>query len=195
MNNSSTNKLVKISLLSAVALILRYIEFPILPMFAWLQMDLSDVPALLGGFGFGPVVGVAIELIKNVLIVFIRGTGSGFVGELANFAIGSSLIVPAALFYKRNKSKKSAIIGMIIGGIFMEIFAIIFNLYVLLPAYGMHMNLDQQIQYVTLGLLPFNAIKALIVSVITYAIYKKVSVSLFNVTAEFGTRDQKRKVI
>ena len=63
--NNKTSKLIKISLLSAIALILMYFDFPVIPIFPWLKIDLSDVPALLGAFGFGPIVGILIELIKN----------------------------------------------------------------------------------------------------------------------------------
>ena len=64
---NNTNRMIKISLLSAVSLVLMYFDFPVIPAFPWLKMDLSDVPALLGTFGFGPLVGVTIELIKNIL--------------------------------------------------------------------------------------------------------------------------------
>lgn len=184
--NEKTSKLVKISLLSAIALILRYIEFPVLPLFPWLQMDLSDVPAMLGTFGFGPIVGIIIELLKNVLIVGIKGTSTAFVGEVANFLFGVALLVPAGLVYHKKKSKKTAIIGMILGGIFMEVVAIIVNAYFLLPAYGMNMDSAQLMQYITLGLLPFNGIKSVIVSVVTYVLYKKISVSIFKVEPNFG---------
>lgn len=193
--NRNTDKLVKISLLSAIALILRYIEFPIIPIFPWLQIDFSDVPALLGGFGFGPIVGVVIELVKNVLIVFIKGTGSGFVGEVANFLIGSSLVLPAALIYHRSKSKKTAILGLFVGIIFMEVFAIIVNVYFLLPAFGMKMSSAQILQYITVGLIPFNGVKGIMVSILTYVLYKKVSVSIFKAEPNFGSQEKKTKAI
>ncbi|SFC32244.1 ECF transporter S component [Clostridium uliginosum] len=193
--NKNTNKLIKISLLSAIALILRYIEFPIIPIFPWLQMDLSDVPALLGTFGFGPLVGVLIELIKNILIVIIKGTGSGFVGEVANFLVGASLVLPAGLVYHRNKSKKTAILGMFLGGVCIEIAGIIANVYFLLPAYGMHMESADLLKYIVWGLLPFNGIKAIMVSILTYILYKKISVSIFKVEPNFGSSKKNTKTI
>ena len=95
---------------------------------------------MIGAFGFGPIAGVVIELLKNVLIILIKGTGSGFVGELANFLIGVALILPAGLIYHKKKSKKTAIIGMILGAVSIQIVGIISNVYLLLPAYGMHMD-------------------------------------------------------
>ncbi|HBJ2621089.1 ECF transporter S component [Clostridium botulinum] len=193
--NKNTNKTIKISLLSALALILMYFEFPVIPIFPWLKIDLSDVPALLGAFGFGPLAGVTIELIKNILILLVKGSQTGFVGELANFLIGVSLVLPAGIIYKRNKSKKSAILGMILGGIFIEIVGVIANVYMLLPAYGMQMSSGELLKYVTVGLLPFNGIKAIIVSMLTYILYKKVSVSIFKAEPNFGSAEKNSKTI
>ena len=84
--NKNLNKFIKISLLGAIAVVLMYFDFPIpfLP-FPWLKIDLSDIPALMGAFAFGPMSGVLIELLKNLLILIVKGTGTGFVGEMANF--------------------------------------------------------------------------------------------------------------
>ena len=193
--NNNTSKMVKISLLSAIALILMYIDFPVIPMFPWLKIDLSGVPALMAVFGFGPLAGVLIELIKNVVIVLIKGTQTGLVGETANFLVGVALILPAGLVYNKMKSKKTAILGMVLGAVSMEIVGILANVYFLLPAYGMQMSPAQSIQYITLGLLPFNGIKALIVSVVTYIVYKKVSVSIFKAEPNFGSVENKTKTI
>ncbi|WP_294372233.1 ECF transporter S component [uncultured Clostridium sp.] len=183
--NSKTNKLIKISLLSAISLVLMYFDFPVIPIFPWLKVDLSDVPALLGAFGFGPLVGVAIELVKNLLYFFIKG--SSIAGVMANFIVGSALILPAGFIYHKKKSKKTAILGMIIGAVIMEIAGIFANIYILLPLYGMSMSSAELTQYVTVGLLPFNGVKALMVSVLTYFLYKRVSVSIFKAEPNFGS--------
>ena len=151
--NKNTSKMIKISLLSALALILMYIDFPVIPLFPWLKIDLSDVPALIGAFGFGPLAGVLIELLKNILIVLIKGTQTGLVGETANFLVGVALILPASLIYHKKKSKKKAILGMILGGVCMEIVGIIANVYFLLPAYGMQMSPAESIKYITVGII------------------------------------------
>ena len=193
--NTNTNKMIKISLLSALALILMYIDFPIIPLFPWLKIDLSDVPALIGAFGFGPLAGVLIELIKNIVIVLIKGTQTGFVGETANFLVGVSLILPAALVYHKKKNKKNAIVGMVLGAVCMEVVGIVANIYFLLPAYGMQMSPAESIKYITVGLLPFNGIKALIVSVLTYVLYKRISVSVFKAEPNFGSPENKTEAI
>ncbi|MFW2489912.1 ECF transporter S component [Clostridium chromiireducens] len=192
--NEKTSKLIKISLLSAIAIILMYLDFPIIPAFSWLKIDLSDVPALVGAFGFGPIAGVIIELIKNLLIPLIRGSQTGFVGETANFLFGASLILPASFIYYRNKSKKNAILGMIIGGVVMEIMGIVGNIYLLLPAYGMKMPADMLQSYIW-ALLAFNGVKAIMVSVLTYILYKKVSVSIFKTEPNFGGSGKKTKTV
>ena len=177
----NTNRFIKLSLLSAIAVILMYIDFPVIPIFPWLKIDLSDVPALMGALAFGPLAGVIIELMKNLLILIVKGTGTGFVGELANFLVGVALVWPAALVYKKNKTKKTAILGMVLGVLCIEVVGILANVYLLLPAYGMAMSKAELMQYVTVGLIPFNGIKSILVCGITYALYKKVSVSIFKV--------------
>lgn len=193
--NRNTNKMVKISLLSAIAVILMYFDFPILPAFPYLKIDLSDVPALLGGFGFGPLAGILIELVKNIVILLIKGTSTGFVGEFANFIIGVSLILPASFIYSRSKSKKNAILGMVIGAISIEVVGILANVYILLPLYNMPLSGAELMKYVTTGLLPFNGIKAVMVSVLTYLLYKRVSVSIFNAEANFGSPETNTKTV
>lgn len=187
-NQKNLNKFIKISLLSAIAVMLMYFDFPIpfLP-FPWLKIDLSDIPALMGGFAFGPVAGVLIELLKNLLILIVKGTGTGFVGEMANFIIGASLVFPAAWIYHKNKSKKTAFLGMLVGSLSMQVIGIIANVYFLLPAYGMKMAPNEIVNYVTAGLLPFNGVKAIMVYGITYVLYKKVASVIFDVDSNFDS--------
>lgn len=190
MNNTNQklNKSIKIALLAAIATILMFIEIPLIPMFAWLKLDLSEVPVLLGAFGYGPLAGVIIEGVKILLHLLLKGTQTGGAGEIANFLIGISLIVPASYIYVKNKSKKTAIIGMIIGGLIMEIVAIFSNVYIILPIYNMKMNTAELMQYISIGLIPFNALKAILVNIITFIVYKKVSLAIFKVDAQFGSK-------
>ncbi|MFC3907097.1 ECF transporter S component [uncultured Clostridium sp.] len=185
--NSSTNlnKTIKVSLLVAISVVLMYFDFPIIPAFPWLQIDLSEVPALMGGFAYGPITGGIIVILKVILRFLLKGTGTAFVGEIANIIVGLALVVPAAYIYHRNKSKKTAIIGMFSGALVMQIAGILANIYILLPLYGMQMEGAALANYVFLGIVPFNAVKALMVSVITYLLYKKVSRVIFKVDSKF----------
>ncbi|MEN8079023.1 ECF transporter S component [Clostridioides difficile] len=185
--NSSKNlsKMIKISLLVAISVVLMYFDFPIIPAFPWLQIDLSEVPALMGGFAYGPIAGGVIVILKVILRFLLKGTGTAFVGEVANIIIGLALVVPAAYIYHRNKSKKTAILGMISGAAVMQIGGILANIYILLPLFGMKMEGAELMTYVFGGLVPFNGIKALIVCVVTYLLYKRVSLAIFKVDSKF----------
>lgn len=187
--NSETKKLdrsIKISVLGAIAFILMFIEVPVIPLFPWLKMDLSEVPVLMGAFAFGTLSGIVIEILKLVLHLLIKGTSTGGIGELANFLVGAAFILPASIIYNKHRSKKTAIIGMIVGALVMEAVGIISNVYLLLPAYGMQMDSAYLMKYVTIGLLPFNGIKAVVVSIITFILYRRVSASVFKVQSNFG---------
>lgn len=184
------NKMIKISLLVAISVLLMYFDFPIIPTFPWLQIDLSEVPALIGGFAYGPITGGIIVILKVILRFFLKGTGTAFVGEIANIIIGLALVVTASYVYHRKKSKKTAIIGMSTGALVMQIAGILANIYILLPLFGMKMEGAELASYIFLGIVPFNAIKALIVSVVTYLLYKKVCRAIFNVDSKFETKQK-----
>ena len=196
MNNQQTknlNKLIKIALLSAIAVVLMYFDFviPFIP-FSWLKIDLSDVPALMGAFAFGPMAGVIIELLKNILIIIVKGSETMLVGQLANFMVGCAFVVPAAWIYHKNKSKKTAIFGMLLGALSIQLVGILANIYILLPAYGIPMTKDELIKYVTIGLIPLNGLKSVLVSVITYTLYKRVSVAIFREDSKFGKSENRK---
>ncbi|MCM8709758.1 ECF transporter S component [Clostridium sp. SYSU_GA19001] len=191
MKNQNLNTLVKISVLGAMALVLMMFEIP-LPLFPnFLKIDFSDIPALLGAFALGPVAGVVIEFLKNVLNGAITGSTSMWVGELANFLVGSAYVFTAGYIYKKNKSKKTAVQGMILGIIAMIIIASIFNYYVLIPFYaklfGMQIKdivamaaaanpkITDLTAYIVWAVVPFNALKGIVIAVVTAPLYKKVS--------------------
>lgn len=191
--NQKLNKLVKIALLSAIAAILMFLELPLFPVAPWLKLDFSELPVLMGAFAFGPVVGIAIEALKILLNLFMNGSVTAGVGELANFLIGISFIVPASLIYKKFRSKKGAIIGMIIGGLSINVLGILANVYILLPFYNMNLQGKALLDYILLGLIPLNTIKAVSVSILTYILYKRVSVSIFKVDHDFESKSVKKE--
>ena len=186
----------QIGVLSAIAAILMVVEIPLWFAPSFYKIDLSELPVLIGGFAMGPVAGVIIELIKVLLYLVIHGSSTGGVGDLANFIMGCSFVVPATLIYKKHKSKKGAIIGMSIGTLSLIIFGSIINAFFLLPFYAsvFHMPIDALVAmgtsinpaihdmatFVILAVAPFNLLKGLLVSVITILIYKKVSPILHN---------------
>lgn len=183
----NVSTMTKVAMLSVIAFVLMQLELlvPIFP--AFLKIDVSDLPALIGAFALGPFAGVAIEAVKNIL--HLLQTTTGGVGELANFVIGSAIIVPAAIIYKRNKSKKSAIIGLTIGTVAMAITGALANYFVLIPFYTAFMPIDAIVgmgtavnhninsvwDLVLLGILPFNLFKGAVLSVLTLILYKHLS--------------------
>lgn len=194
MNNTSvkTKRLVEIAMLGAVSSVLMYFEFP-LPLIAppFYEMDLSEVPVMIGAFALGPSAGALIELIKILVKLLIKGTNTAFVGDIANYIIGCAFVIPASLIYKRHKTKKTALIGMMFGTIFMTMIGCFINAYVLLPTYAtaFHMPMDAIIEmgasvnanihdiftFVLIAVAPFNLIKGLIISLLTLLLYKHVS--------------------
>lgn len=169
-----TNVLVKASLLIALSFILSYFEFPILPAFPWLKIDLAAVPLLLTGFAFGPVVGVVAVGFKELLTLFIKSQTGG-VGELANFLIVGSYVFTASVIYLKGKNLKSAIIGTVVGSIALTAVAIASNIYILIPLYFPQGMGDLFTSYVTFGLPVFNLIKATAISVTGIALFSKVA--------------------
>jgi riboflavin transporter len=190
MTNKKLSVLIKISILSAMAFILYLIEFP-LPIFPnFLNIDLSDIPALLGAFAMGPLAGMLIEFIKNLLHIMMKPSGMG-VGELANFLVGTGFVVTAGIVYNRGKSRKHAVTGLLAGIIVMAVVACIGNYYIFLPLYekvlhfpiveivkmatAVNSSIDNEFKLIVYSMLPFNLLKGFIVSIVVFLIYKRVS--------------------
>ena len=180
------------AMLSAIAFILMYLEFAVPVMPGFIKFDFSDLPALLGSFALGPVYGIIICLIKNVLHLTV--SQCMFVGELSNFILGVAFVVPAGLIYQHKKSKKNAIIGGIVGAVFMGVFSIVSNYYVVYPVYYnfmpkdtiiqaydvissnlFHVHMTGILQCLVCFNLPFTVLKGLINVLITRSIYKPLS--------------------
>lgn len=170
----------KISLLAAFGAVLMYFEIPILPAFAWLKIDFSGVPALIGAFAFGPVVGVVIEALKILISFLIKGSGTGGVGELANLIVGAAIVIPAGIIYRRNRTRKAAILSLVVGIISMTIVGVLANYFILVPLYSAFMpalkESDYVAKYLITGIVPFNLIKGGLVSAVTVLVYKRISV-------------------
>lgn len=194
-NRSKIRTLAQVAMLGAVATVLMMIEFP-LPIIAppFYQMDFSEVPVLVGAFAMGPAAGIMIELLKVLLYAVMHGSATAGVGELANFVIGCSFIVPAGLFYKMRRNRKSALVGMAAGTVAMAAVGCVVNAFVLLPAYGaafgmpvsafiemgraIHASINNLFTFVVMAVAPFNLLKGFIISLITLLIYKRIRVLL-----------------
>lgn len=198
----NTRKVAMIGMFSAISTVLMILEVPVPFAPPFYKLDLSELPALVGGFAFGPVTGVMIEFCKILLKLMTKGTSTALVGELANFVVGCSFILPASFLYWLKKSKKSAIFSSIVGTVFMTIVGSWLNALFLLPTfakmYGMPLlpdgtggsivdmgtkvnpNITDVTTLVLFAVVPLNLIKGGIVALITILIYKKLSPILKN---------------
>lgn len=175
------------AMLAAVSYILAFVEFPVPLSPSFARMDLSDFPALVGAFAFGPVSGIMIELIKNGLQLLSTSTGG--VGELANFLIGASFAGAAGLVYRFHKTKRMAWVACMAGSIIMGIVAAIANYFILLPMFEIFMPLEQviasfgafipfirtKLDVVLFNVLPFNVLKGLVIGTFTMIVYKRLT--------------------
>lgn len=175
------------AMLSAIAYLLAFIEFPVPLSPSFARMDLSDLPALIGAFDFGPISGLLIELVKNSLQLLTTSTGG--IGEIANFLMGASYVVTAGFIYKHRKTKKTARIACIAASVVMGITAALANYFILLPLFENFMPLDQliasfaaflpfirtKLDIVLFNALPFNLLKGLVIGGVTMLVYKRLT--------------------
>ena len=188
----STNTMTKVAILSAISYILMFISLPIPGIFPdFLKIDISDVPAIFGGMSLGPVAGFIIVFIKNLFQAMTAST-TAWIGEIANFLIGGSYVVIVSLIYRHKKDIKDLLIGVILGTIVMIIVGCLTNYYMLLPFYAKVMPMEAIISmgsiinpritdlgsFVILMIAPFNLVKAVLISLITLPLYKKMEVIL-----------------
>lgn len=194
MNNVNSNVrtktvyMAKIAMLAAIGFLLMFIKMPlafVAP--AFMELDLAEVPTLIGAFAMGPLAGVLIALLKNLIHLGVTHTMA--VGELSNFIVSSTFALIAGIIYKGHKTYKVAIISLLAGVVGMSIVACLSNYFLVFPLYGKFMGLDAIIAMGTqvtgkitdlktmmvYSVLPFNLIKGLAVSAVTILLYKKVS--------------------
>ena len=187
---SSARRAAYVGIFSAIAAVLMYLEFPLPFAPGFYEIDFSEIPVLICSFSLGPVAGVVCEFVKVVLKLFLKGTSTAFVGDLANFVVGCSLILPASAVYFANKTKKGAIIGMAVGTVCITAFGSLFNAVYLIPAFsvlfgspldeivGMGTAINPAITSVNTLVLfavaPFNLLKGAVDSVITFLLYKHI---------------------
>ncbi len=188
----NTRALVIIGMFSAVAAVLMLFEVPLPFAPSFYKFDFSEIPVMICAFAYGPVAGVMTEFLKIILKLIFKGTSTAFVGDLANFAVGCSYMLPASIIYSLNKKKKMALVGCIAGTLVMTVFGTAFNAVYLLPAFsklfGMPMDVIIEmgskvnplvkgdiVSFVIACVAPLNLIKGTVVSVVTMLIYKPLS--------------------
>ena len=174
-----TAYITKVAILSALSTVLYlFARFPIFPAFPFnvLDMDFSDIPALIGGFSMGPVAGVIIVLIK--CIIKLSTSSTMLVGELSNFIVGCALVLPASLYYKFHKTRKGALIALVIGVLVNAAVSVFNNYFITVPLYAevfLPSIMEVRVEFACEYGLAFNLLKSTVASVVTFVLYKKLS--------------------
>ena len=184
-----TRALTGTAMLAAVATILMYMEFPIPIMPGFIKMDISELPALIASFAYGPLSGIAVCLIKN--LIKLPSTSPAAVGELFNFVMGALFVGVAGIVYKKNKTRKGAIIGAVAGALIMALVSLPYNYFVVYPAYvvmyhlpleaiiGMYQAINPNVNGLLACLVTFNVpftfAKGMVDALLCFLIYKPLS--------------------
>ena len=187
-NVNRTRNIAVTAILATMSTVLMFLEFPIPALIpGFIKLDFSELPALIASFSMGPLYGVAVCLVKN--LINLMKTQSGGVGELANFILGAVFVATAGIIYKRNKTRFGALIGSLAGAFLMAAISVPMNYFIVYPIYEKLMPLEAivgayrailpSVKTLLQALLIFNApftfVKGMISVIITFIIYKKIS--------------------
>lgn len=190
-NFSSTHYISYTAILACMAGVLMLVEIPLFFAPGFYKLDLSEMPILICTFYLGPVAGVAAELVKVLVKLLLKGTTTAFVGDFANFAVGCSFVLPASVIYHARPGRRTALVGMAAGTLVMTVFGSLFNAVYLLPKfaelYGIPMetivsmgtavnaSITDAATLVLFAVVPFNLLKGVVVSALTFVLYKRIS--------------------
>jgi len=189
--NVNTKNIVRIAMLAAVAVGLMFFKVPAVFMApGFMKLDISDVPVLIAGFAMGPISGVIVSLLKNLLNMLIEGSATGGIGELTNFIIGSSFVLASSIIYRKSKTIHRAILSLVVGILFMTLLASLSNYYIIFPLYGKVMIPIEKIiemgsaissrvvdlkTMIIYTVVPFNLLKGTVNALVTFLLYKRIS--------------------
>ena len=190
-NFSSTHYISYTAIFACMAGVLMLVEIPLFFAPGFYKLDLSEMPILICTFYLGPVAGVAAELVKGLGKLLLKGTTTAFVGDFANFAVGCSFVLPASVIYHARPGRRTALVGMAAGTLTMTVFGSLFNAVYLLPKfaelYGIPMetivsmgtavngSITDAATLVLFAVVPFNLLKGIVVSALTFVLYKRIS--------------------
>ena len=183
----TTRALVVTAMLSAIGYVLMLLNFSVPFMPSFIKLDISELPALIASFSLGPVYGVAVCLVKNLLNMLQTQTFG--IGDLSNFLLGTMFVLPAGVIYQRMKSRKGALIGSLAGAVIMALGSVLTNIFLVYPLYYNFMskeailNAYQAIlpamksveQSIIVFNMPFTFLKAMLSVLVTFLIYKRIS--------------------
>lgn len=183
MRNTKTQTMVTTALLASFSYVLLFLEIPVLPGFDWLKLDFSDIPILIGSFILGPLPAIMVAFIRSLLNFLVKGGGNilSLIGNTTGFLASVIFMLPIYKMVKKENSNKNLIIGMLISSVSLIVFMSIANYFVITPMYISVLGIDFGIsvqEMVLYGIIPFNIIKSIIVSVVFFVTYKKLLPSI-----------------
>ncbi|ALC85880.1 riboflavin transporter FmnP [Bacillus sp. FJAT-22090] len=195
MTKSKTRKLIAIAMLSSISFVLMLLAFPLPVLPAYLKVDFSDIPALIAAITMGPIAGIVVAFLKNVLDWLFAGSPTGVpVGHMANFVTSILFIAPVYLIYRKASSSKGIMYGLVSGTISMAIGMSVLNYFIFLPMYTYFLNFPMEtgtalFNSIIFGILPFNLIKGLLVTIVMIVLFKRMKPLLDRVTNSFSVPD------
>ena len=169
-NRWSTKQLVTMALMCAIAALLSFIEFPIFPAASFLKLDISLVPSAVVGFAYGAGPGVLVGTVCAVVHAAISGN---WVGAIMNIIVTCAFVIPSAALYKRNRTFKGAVTGMVVSVVCLVVAAIVANLVIDPLFYGL--PFETVAGLIVPAILPFNIIKGVVIALLTGLVYKSIS--------------------
>lgn len=192
---NTARTITSVAMFAAIAGVLMMLELPLFFAPSFYKLDLSELPVMICAFYLGPVAGVICEFLKVLIKLLLKGTTTAFVGDLANFLVGCSFVLPAAVVYQKVLSKKGAVLALSVGTFVMTVFGSLFNAWFLIPRfavmYGLPLEaiigLGTQVNraitslstLVLFAVVPFNLLKGVLVSLLTFLLYKRVEKLFF----------------
>ena len=204
---SNTHYISYTAIFSAISGVLMVMEIPLFFAPGFYKLDISEMPVLICTFYLGPVAGVTAELLKVMVKLLIKGTSTAFVGDFANFVVGCSFILPASIIYHARPGRKTALIGLGVGTLVLTVFGSLFNGFYLIPKFavlfGMPMDaivamgtkvnaaITDVWTLVAFAVVPFNLVKGVAVSALTFLLYKRISPILHKNDAKRAARSKK----
>ena len=200
MKKTNIRRLSLAAMMGAIAFVFLFVNFSIPVISPFAEFDAAALPELIGGFVLGPIGAVEIILVKLLLKIVIVGTESMYTGELQNLILSFAFVLPAVIFYRRHRTKKGAVIGLVIGSLCKIVVGVFTNMFIIFPFYielygmnwdaiiGMCSALIPAIHdiptVVLFSIVPFNVLSRTLSSVITILVYKKISVPLKKIAAQ-----------
>ena len=191
---------------AAISTVLMFLDFGVPFMPSFLKLDFSEVPALIAAFSLGPVSGVLVCLIKN--LINMASSSTGCVGELSNFLLGCMFVVPAGIIYKYKRNRVGALLGALAGAVIMGLGSVLTNKFIVYPVYynfmpenvilGMYRELYPKVEDIWDCLLifnmPFTIMKGLCCALITFAIYKPISIAMKTIEGKFTIANRRKEI-